>query len=326
MFSKFSEEVQKILVLSRKEMQDLKHPYIGSEHLLLAILNNENDVSKKLSEYNITYEKFRNELVRLIGKGKDSNDFFLYTPLLKKVISNAVIDSRDSGNNEVTVQNLFVSLLEEGDGVAIRILSTLSVDFDEIYDYFSTNAVNKNKVPRKLLIEELGLDLNKEVQLGNIDPVIDRDSEVSKVIEILARRGKNNPLLIGEAGVGKTAIVEELARKIVNNDVPTVLKNKRIISVPISSVVAGTKYRGEFEERLTKMLKEVENSDDVIIFVDEVHTLMGAGGAEGAIDASNILKPSLARGKLQLIGATTTAEYKKFLENDKAFSRRFQTL
>lgn len=326
MFSKFSEEVQKILVLSRKEMQDLKHPYIGSEHLMLAILNNENDVSKKLHEYGITYETFKSELLRLIGKGTDTNNFFLYTPLLKKVIENAVIDSRDSGNSEVSVQNLFVSLLEEGDGVAIRILSTLSVDFDEMYDYFSTNIVNKNKAPRKLLIEELGLDLNKEVQLGNIDPVIDRDNEVSKVIEILARRSKNNPILVGEAGVGKTAIVEELARRIVNNDVPAVLRNKRIISVPISSVVAGTKYRGEFEERLTKMLKEVENSEDVIIFVDEVHTLMGAGGAEGAIDASNILKPSLARGKLQLIGATTTAEYKKFIENDKAFSRRFQNV
>lgn len=326
MFSKFSEEVQKILVLSRKEMQDLKHPFIGSEHLMLAILNNENDVSRKLRDYNITYDNFKSELLRLIGKGKDSNNFFLYTPLLKKVIENAVIDSRDNGSSEVTVQNLFVSLLEEGDGVAIRILSTLSVDFDEIYDFFSTNIVNKNKTPRKLLIEELGLDLNKEVQLGNIDPVVDRDEEVARVIEILARRSKNNPILVGEAGVGKTAIVEELARRIVNSDVPPVLRNKRIISVPISAVVAGTKYRGEFEERLTKMLKEVENADDVIIFVDEVHTLMGAGGAEGAIDASNILKPSLARGKLQLIGATTTSEYKKFIENDKAFSRRFQNV
>lgn len=324
MFSKFSEDVQKILVLSRKEMKELQHPYIGSEHLILAILKNDNVVSKKLNEFNITYEIFKSELLKLIGKGKDTNNFFLYTPLLKKIIENAIIDSRECGNNEVTVQDLFISMLEEGEGVAIRILSTLSVDFDELYDYFSTSIVNKSKSVRKLMIEEFGTDLNKEVELGNIDPVIDRDEEVLQLIEILARRSKNNPILIGEAGVGKTAIVEELARRIVNNEIPRILRNKRIISVSISSLVAGTKYRGEFEERLNKMLKEVEEQNDIIIFIDEVHTLIGAGGAEGAIDASNILKPSLARGKLQLIGATTTSEYKKFIESDKAFSRRFQ--
>lgn len=325
MFSKFSEEAQKVLMLAKKEMQDLRHPYVGSEHLLLAILNQENEISKKLEELSISYDLFREELIRIVGIGKEQNPWFLYTPLLKRVIENAILTSKEANDSEVSTLHLFLSLLEEGDGVAIRILSTLSVDWEDLYDLFSTKLVNKNrKSKKKLMIEEFGQDLTKKAQTSELDPVIGREEELSRLIEILSRRTKNNPLLVGEAGVGKTAVVEELARRIVHKQVPETLQKKRIISVAIAGLVAGTKYRGEFEERINKILKELEHNDEIILFIDEIHTLIGAGGAEGAIDASNILKPALARGKFQMIGATTTEEYKKTIEQDKAFDRRFQ--
>ena len=328
MFSKFSEEAQKVLLNAKKEMAALKHPYVGSEHLLLAILSDkDSDVTKKLNEYEITYEIFKKEVLKIIGKGNISNDWFLYTPLLKRIIENSTIDARENKDKEVLVLHLFLSLLEEGDGVAIRILMGMNIDIDALYDEFSGDFVlKKSKNKRKLMIEEFSIDLNQQSLDGNIDPVIGREEELNKIIEILSRRSKNNPLLIGDAGVGKTAIVEDLANKIVLGMVPESLRNKRILSVSMASLVAGTKYRGEFEERINKLVKEVENNSDVILFIDEIHTLIGAGGAEGAIDASNILKPALARGKLRIIGATTTEEYTKFLEKDKALDRRFQKI
>ena len=328
MFSKFSEEAQKVLLNAKKEMLALKHPYVGSEHLLLAILSDkEGEVTQKLDEYNINYDMFKNEVIKVIGKGNIANTWFLYTPLLKRIIENATIDCRESKEKEVTVLHLFLALLEEGDGVAIRILMGMNIDIDALYDEFSNNFVlKKSKSKRKLMIEEFSVDLNNECLSGDIDPVIGRDDEINRVIEILSRRGKNNPLLIGEAGVGKTAIVEALANKIVLGMVPESLSSKRILSVSMASLVAGTKYRGEFEERINKLVKEVENNPDIILFIDEIHTLIGAGGAEGAIDASNILKPALARGKLRIIGATTVEEYSKFLEKDKALDRRFQKI
>ncbi len=223
----------------------------------------------------------------------------------------------------VTVNHLFASLLDEGEGVAIRILIGMDIDIDELYSEFTDKIINK-KSHKKLLIEELGVDLNKKAMSGNLDPVTGRDDEIRRVLEILSRRCKNNPLLIGEAGVGKTAIVEELANMIVRGEVPLALRNKRIISLDMASSVAGTKYRGEFEERMNKILREIEDNDDIILFIDEIHTLVGAGGAEGAIDASNIFKPALARGKIRCIGATTTDEYKKYIEKDSALERRFQ--
>lgn len=325
MFSKFDEEVRKILLNSNKEMSLLKHPYVGSEHLLLSILKKDNIVSRKLKDYGITYDNFRKEIVKIIGSGNTESGYFVYTPLLKKVIENSIILSKEQGNKEVTLECLFLSLLDEGEGVAVRILLSFNVDIDTFYD-----EINKSKKIRKskknLLVDEYGLNLNNEVIANNIDPVIGRENEVQRVIEILCRRTKNNPLLIGDAGVGKTAVIEEIARKIVDGEVPNKLLNKRVISVSMASLVSGTKYRGEFEERVTKLLNEIEEVNDVIVFIDEIHTLVGAGGAEGAIDASNILKPALARGKINVIGATTTEEYKKFIENDKALSRRFQTV
>ena len=328
MFSKFSEEAQKILLNAKKEMAALKHPYVGSEHLLLAILSDkEGEVTQKLNEYSINYDMFKKEVLKIIGKGNISNDWFLYTPLLKRIIENATIDARENKDKEVTILHLFLSLLEEGDGVAIRILMGMNIDIDALYDEFSGDFVlKKSKNKRKLMIEEFSIDLNQQSLNGEIDPVIGRENEINKIIEILSRRSKNNPLLIGEAGVGKTAIVEDLANKIVLGMVPESLRNKRILSVSMASLVAGTKYRGELQERINTLVKEVENNSDIILFIDEIHTLIGAGGAEGAIDASNILKPALARGKLRIIGATTIEEYSKFLEKDKALDRRFQKI
>ena len=323
MFGKFSEEAQRVLVDAQKEMSELKHPYIGSEHLLLAILKNNQDLVNKFKKYKITYKSFKEELINLVGIGDNTPDLLLYSTTLKTILENVIIESRETGD-EISVNELLLSLLNEGEGKAIRILLSLGVDINKLYSDISEKRKIKQKKSKKLIVEELGIDLTKRAKNNELDPVIGRDIELNRVIEILSRRTKNNPLLIGEAGVGKTAIAEELARRIVSGNVPIPLKNKRIISVDMACTVAGTKYRGEFEERIKKMVKELEDNDDVIIFIDEIHTLVGAGGAEGAIDASNILKPALARGKLKLIGATTIYEYKKFIEKDNDLDRRFQ--
>lgn len=327
MFSKFTEECQKVLLNAKKEMQKLKHPYVGSEHLLLSILNDSNNVSKKLNSIGVDYSRFRNKIIDMIGYGTEENGWFLYTPLLKRVLESSILDSKDNNNAIITLEHLFLSLLEEGEGIAVRVLISMHVNIDALYNEFFNKCQNKKSDrSKKLKIYDYGSNLVAQAKKGCIDPVIGRDEEVSRMIEILCRRRKNNPLLLGEAGVGKSALVEELARRIAMDQVPDYLKNKKVVSVAMSSLVSGTKYRGEFEERINKMIKELENNRDIILFIDEIHTLVGAGGAEGAIDASNILKPALARGNIQVIGATTTTEYKKFIECDRALSRRFQTL
>ena len=322
MFNNFCEDARKVLIKSKEEMLSLKHPYVGSEHLLLAILSTDNNISKKLKEYDLTYDIFRNKIVEIIGMGTHESEWFLYTPLLKRIMENAIMDGKES-NSDVTVEMLFSNLLIEGEGVAIRILQNLDIDIETLSLEFLYKS-SKKKKNKKLLLEELGYDLNKKAINKELDPVIGRDDEIKRTLEILSRRYKNNPILIGEAGVGKTAIVEGIASLIVSGDVPNNLKNKRIINLDMATLVAGTKYRGEFEDRVRKILKELEDNDDIILFIDEIHTLVGAGGAEGAIDASNIFKPALARGKIRCIGATTIDEYKKFIENDKALERRFQ--
>ena len=326
MFGNFTEEARGIIVRAKKEMYELKHPYVGSEHLLLSILKDNNNVSKKLKEYNLTYEKLKEELINIIGIGKKETEWFLYTPLLKRIMENAIIDSKENNNGEVTIEHLFTALLEEGEGVAIRIMIGMNIDIDKLYSEFAYTFTNKGKKHKQLSIEELGINLTKKAQNNELDPVIGREREIKRLLEILCRRTKNNPILIGEAGVGKTAIVEELSRLIASNDVPSPLRNKKIISIDMGTLVAGTKYRGEFEDRIKKILKETEENENIILFIDEIHTLVGAGGAEGAIDASNIFKPALARGKIRLIGATTTEEYKKYIKTDKALERRFQTI
>ena len=326
MFGNFSEEAQNILVKAKLEMLELKHPYIGTEHLVLSMLNHSEKIKEKLSSYHLDYETFKKEIIKVLGIGEKDDSLFLYTPLLKKVINSAILDSKDNNDGLVTTEHLFSSLLEEGEGVAIRIFLSMGIDINAMYEEFATSLIKKAKPKknRKLLIEELGINLNEKVMSNLTDPVIDREKEIERILEILCRRTKNNPILIGNAGVGKTAIVEELAKRIVTNEVPDYLKNKKIISLDMATTVAGTKYRGEFEERMRKILNEIETNDDIILFIDEIHTLVGAGGAEGAIDASNILKPALARGHLRCIGATTVEEYKKFIEKDKALERRFQ--
>ena len=325
MYGNFTEDARKILVDAKKEMYELNHPYVGSEHLMLSILKTDNSVSQKLKEYNLNYDTLREEIINVIGVGSKPSECFLYTPLLRRILENAIIDSKENNNGDVTIEHLFSSLLEEGEGVAIRIMMGMNIDIDSLYDEFSYRFVNtKKKKNKKLLLEEMGIDLTKKALDGNLDPVVGRDNELKRVMEILCRRTKNNPILIGEAGVGKTAIAEELSRLIVNGEVPLALRNKRVINLDMATMVAGTKYRGEFEDRMRKILKEVEENDDIILFIDEIHTLVGAGGAEGAIDASNIFKPALARNKLRCIGATTLDEYKKFIEKDSALERRFQ--
>lgn len=326
MFSRFSEEAQKVLMNAKKEMQKLKHPYVGSEHLMLAIIKSNKDIGKKMNDLGVTYSNFRNKLIEIIGIGTEENNWFLYTPLLKRILETAILISKESSNGEVTSEHLLFAILEEGEGIAIRILNKLDVNIEELQSFLSTKIVNKKHKngKKKLIVEEYGVDLTEKAINNSIDPVVGRNEELNRVMEILSRRTKNNPLLVGDAGVGKTAIVEELARLITLNKVPDKLKGKRLISVSIAALVAGTKYRGEFEERITKMLKEIEGDDSIILFIDEIHTLIGAGGAEGAIDAANIFKPALARGKIRLIGATTTDEYKQTIEKDKAIDRRFQ--
>ena len=323
MFGNFEEEARKVIEVAKKEMYELNHPYVSSEHLLLAILKGDNVVSHKLKEYGVDYIAFKEKIIKIIGKGSKHSKWFLYTPLLKRILENATEDAKENNDGLVTIGHLFSSLLDEGEGVAIRVLVSMNVDIDELYNEFSDKIIYP-KNNKKTLTEKLGINLNEKAINGELDPITGRDEEIKRVIEILSRRCKNNPILIGQAGVGKTAIVEALACMIVNGDVPLSLKNKKIISLDMSSVVAGTKYRGEFEEKLNKILSEVENDNDIILFIDEVHTLVGAGGAEGAIDASNIFKPALARGKIRCIGATTIDEYKRYIEKDSALERRFQ--
>ena len=329
MYQKFDENTKKILKRSKLEMQKLKHPFVGTEHLILSILSfNDLDITKRLKEYKVTYDNFKIELLNILGIGNSLNSYFIYTPLLKRVIENAIIDAKEENILEVNPNILFLSILEEGEGVGIKILNTLGVDIDLLLQEFEnkTNGNIQYKFKKKLLINEHAVNLIDKAKNGNIDLVVGRDKEINRLIEILLRKNKNNPLLIGEAGVGKTAIVEALALKIYKKDVPDELLNKQILSISMANLVAGTKYRGEFEERIEKMIKEIEMNPNLIIFIDEIHSIVGAGGAEGAIDAANILKPALARGKFKLIGATTINEYKETIEKDKALNRRFQTI
>ena len=323
MFVNFNEEVQHVLKQSEMEKEALNHPYVGSEHYVLALLKN----SKLKTVFNknmVTYEKFKNELVATIGIGKTPSQFLLYTPMLKKILQNTLIEAREEGISKITPEIIMLVILKSKQGMAYNLLKQMNINISNLYHDINSFCDHRKKRRRKLLIEELGTDLVKESRINSFDPVIGRDYQINKIIEILLRKKKNNPILVGPAGVGKTAIVEGLANLIAGNKCPSTLKNKRIISLNMFSLVSGTRYRGEFEEKMKQVINELENNQDIILFIDEVHTVVGAGGAEGAIDASNILKPALARGNIKIIGATTTEEYKKYIEPDAALSRRFQ--
>lgn len=268
MFSKFDEEAQKVMLEAKREMQALKHPYVGSEHLMLAILKGNNDVSKKLKTFGIDYKKFKNEIINIIGEGSTESDWFLYTPLLKRTLESAVNDAKEV-DGVVTISNLFYSILEEGEGVAIRIMLGMNVDMDKIYSYFSRKMVKKSNSKKKLLLEELGTNLNKLASDGKVDPVIGRENEINRILEILCRRTKNNPILIGEAGVGKTAIVEELASRIVSGDVPDILKNK--VDIPLLSL--DSSYINKMEKILKETIIGQDKQIDELLNISKINSL-----------------------------------------------------
>ena len=311
----YTEDIIKILKNSEIEAQKFKNEFITSEHLLLSLLKIETKAKVIFNKHNITYEKIE----KLIKKSNTKPKHNYYTLTTKKIIENAFITNKDN-SSEITPVNLALSIFEEKNSKAYTIIQNSLKDTTPLYKELTKELT---KDDHSILIE-LGTNLNELAINNEIDKVIGRNKEIERIIEILARKNKNNPILIGEAGVGKTAIVEELARRIVNKNVPQILKNKTVISINLASIISGTKYRGEFEEKMNKIVKELENNNGIILFIDEIHTIVGAGGAEGAIDASNILKPMLARGKAKCIGATTINEYKKTIEKDKALDRRFQ--
>ncbi|HZU06220.1 MAG TPA: ATP-dependent Clp protease ATP-binding subunit [Chloroflexota bacterium] len=333
-FDKFTERARKVLQLAQEEAQRFNHNYIGTEHLLLGLVREGEGVAAKvLANLGVDLNKVRSAVEFIIGRGDRTvtGDIGL-TPRAKKVIELSVDEARRLNHHYIGTEHLLLGLVREGEGIAAGVLESLGVSLDKVRSqviyvlnqssaYSQQESRHATKTP---VIDQLGMDLTAAARAGKLDPVIGREREIERVIQILSRRTKNNPALIGEPGVGKTAIVEGLAQRIAAGDVPETLIGKRLLTLDIGSLVAGTKYRGEFEERLKKIIEEVKNSGNCILFIDELHTLVGAGAAEGAVDAANILKPSLARGELQTIGATTLDEYRKYIERDAALERRFQ--
>ncbi len=340
MMYKFTARAEKAIEIANDIAMELGHKYIGTEHILYGLCKEGTGIaSKVLENQNITDEDILQEIEMLIGTGEaiDDRETLGFTPRSKRVIENAFIEARKLGSEYIGTEHLLIGIMREGDSVAVRIMMDLGIDprklYNEIVKVINEDEAdaNSNRVTDKNsgsfnstpTLNQFGSDLTKQAREGKLDPVIGRKTEIDRVTQILSRRTKNNPCLIGEPGVGKTAVVEGLAEKIVADDVPEMLKNKRVVTLDISGMVAGAKYRGDFEERIKKCLAEVKKAGDVILFIDEIHTIVGAGSAEGAVDAANILKPLLARGEVQVIGATTLNEYRKYIEKDSALERRF---
>lgn len=306
--------IDNILKIAEKEMKELNHPYVGSEHLILALLK-EDEIKEICNDYNLTYKIFKQELINVIGLSNIETKIILHTPLLKSITKDAINDAKENNNGIVTPKHLFISILESGDGIGIRILLSLNIDIESIY-----KELKREYNPLISDLKKYGKDLSI-----NDTKLINRENEIENIIEVLLRKNKNNPLLIGESGVGKTAIVEGLATLIKNNKIKE-LKGYKIYTLDMSLVLSGSKYRGDFEERLNNIIKEVITEKKIILFIDEIHTIVNAGGSEGAIDAANILKPYLSRGELKIIGATTKDEYDKYFKKDKALIRRFDLI
>jgi ATP-dependent Clp protease ATP-binding subunit ClpC len=336
MFGRFTERAQKVLALAQEEAIRLAHSNIGTEHILLGLVREgEGIAAKALTALGLSPEKIQKEVEGLIGKGTEKSQTIHYTPRAKKVIELSMDEARKLGHSYVGTEHILLGLIREGEGVAARVLGNLGVSLNkarqQVLQLLGSNDSNNhqgggNANANTPTLDSLARDLTAIAREGSLDPVIGRSKEIQRVIEVLSRRTKNNPVLIGEPGVGKTAIAEGLAQQIIANEVPEILRDKRVMTLDMGTVVAGTKYRGEFEDRLKKVMDEIRQAGNIILFIDELHTLIGAGGAEGAIDASNILKPSLARGELQCIGATTLDEYRKYIEKDAALERRFQPI
>jgi ATP-dependent Clp protease ATP-binding subunit ClpC len=334
-FDKFTDRARKVLTLAQDEAQRFNHNYIGTEHLLLGLVREGEGVAARVLEnMNVELAKVRTAVEFIIGRGdRPVVGEVGLTPRAKRVIELAIDEARRLGHNYIGTEHLLLGLVREGEGIAAGVLESLGVNLDkvrhEVIRVLSQSssvgpAAETKRASKTPTVDQLGINLTDAVRAGKIDPVIGREKEIERVIQILSRRTKNNPALIGEPGVGKTAIAEGLAQRIVAGDVPETLLNKRVLTLDIGSLVAGTKYRGEFEERLKKIIEELRSTNDAVLFIDELHTLVGAGAAEGAIDAANILKPPLARGELQCIGATTLDDYRKYIERDAALERRFQ--
>src|SRR5680860_379797 len=344
MFERFTERARQVVVLAQEEARTLKHNYIGTEHILLGLLREEEGLAARVLEsLEITVERVRSQVVRIVGSGEEvTSGQIPFTPRAKKVLELALREALSLGHNYIGTEHILLGLVRENEGVAARILLDFDADSDKI----------RNEVIRMLsgpggrrqggggggpqgegvgkksskLLDQFGRNLTKLAEEGKLDPVIGRETEIERIMQILSRRTKNNPVLLGEPGVGKTAVVEGLAARINNGEVPELLRNKQIYTLDLAALVAGSKYRGEFEERLKKVMKEIAQRGDIVLFIDEIHNLVGAGAAEGAIDAASILKPALARGEIQTIGATTVEEYRKYLAKDAALERRFQQI
>lgn len=339
MFDRFTERAQKVLALSQEEAIRLGHNNIGTEHILLGLVRERDGIAAKaLKELGLEVNQIQREVEHLIGIGNGAVQSIHYTPRAKKVVELSQDEARKLGHAYVGTEHILLGLIREGEGVAARVLHNLNVSLNkarqQVLQLLGTTEAQGSHQGRNSqaqsastpTLDSLARDLTESVKEGKIDPVIGRDKEIERIVQILSRRTKNNPVLIGEPGVGKTAVVEGLAHQIVQNEVPETLRDKRVMILDMGTVVAGTKYRGEFEDRLKKVMDEIRNAGNIILFIDELHTLIGAGGAEGAIDASNILKPSLARGEIQCVGATTLDEYRKYIEKDAALERRFQPI
>ena len=341
MFERFTERARQVVVLAQEEARTLKHNYIGTEHILLGLLREEEGLAARVLEsLDITVERVRAQVVRIVGSGEEvTSGQIPFTPRAKKVLELALREALSLGHNYIGTEHILLGLVRENEGVAARILLDFDADSEKIRNEVirmlsgpggrrqgaGVGASGEGKKSSKLL-DQFGRNLTKLASEGKLDPVIGRETEIERIMQILSRRTKNNPVLLGEPGVGKTAVVEGLAARITKGEVPELLKDKQIYTLDLAALVAGSKYRGEFEERLKKVMKEITQRGDIVLFIDELHNLVGAGAAEGAIDAASILKPALARGELQTIGATTLDEYRKYLERDSALERRFQQI
>lgn len=340
MFDKLTERARKVITYAGDDAIKLGHGFIGTEHILLGLLREEGPVQKILNSFNVTYEDMIQEIKTVLSPGEIpiQNSEIPLTPRTKKVMESSFEEAKKLGHNYISPEHILLALINESDGVAYKLLDKKGVSIVKLWNQtigiLNVTGVHQNphekeqkskNVPTPIL-DQHGRDLTQLAKEGKLDPVIGRDSETQRVLEILCRRIKNNPCFIGDPGVGKTAIVEGLAQKVAEGNIPEILKDKRVVTLDLSSLIAGTKYRGEFEERLKKVMDEIKKSGKVILFIDEIHTIIGAGGAEGAIDASNILKPALARGEIQCVGATTIDEYRKYIEKDSALERRFQPI
>ncbi|NQT95549.1 MAG: ATP-dependent Clp protease ATP-binding subunit, partial [Candidatus Omnitrophica bacterium] len=338
MFNRFTERARKVVILAKEEAKRFNHNYIGTEHILLGLIKEgEGVASAVLQNLGLSLDMIRLEVEKLVQPGPATviSGDIPFTPKAKKVIELAMEEARHLGHNYIGTEHLLLGLIREGEGAASQVLLNLGLDLARVRSEIMallgsvtpgqapSMSQEKSKTPA---LDAFGRDLTKLAKDEKLDPVIGRQDEIERVIQILSRRTKNNPVLLGEAGVGKTAIVEGLAQKIIRSDIPETLKGKKVITLDLALMVAGTKYRGQFEERIKAVMDEIKRSENIIVFIDELHTLVGAGGAEGAIDASNILKPALSRGEIQCVGATTLDEYRKFIEKDAALERRFQTI